>query len=301
MQKIIPHLWFDTQAKEAANFYTSTFPDSKITHSTTLHDTPSGEVDSVTFELSGYTFMAISAGPYFKLNPAISFMLNFDPSQDEQAEQHLKELWEKLADGGQALMPLQKYDFSKLYGWIQDKYGITWQLILTNPEGEKRPFIVPSFLFVGPAMGKAKDAADFYLSVFKNSKLGNRQLYAEGMEPNKPGTVMFSDFMLENQWFVAMDGGTEHAFEFNEAISLLVTCENQEEIDYYWQKLSAVPESEQCGWLKDKFGMSWQISPSIMNEMMASGSSEQIARVTQAFLKMKKFDIQELKTAFDGQ
>jgi predicted 3-demethylubiquinone-9 3-methyltransferase (glyoxalase superfamily) len=300
MQKIIPHLWFDTQAKEAAAFYTSIFPNSKITQSTKLHNTPSGDVDSIAFELSGYSFMAISAGPLFKFNPSISFMLNFDPAQDKKAQQHLDELWEKLADGGQVLMPLQKYDFSELYGWIQDKYGVSWQLILTNPAGEPRPFIVPTFLFVGPAAGKAKEAVDAYLSVFKNSQLGTRQFYGEGQQPNQAGTVMFSDFMLENQWFVAMDGGSVHHFEFNEAISLLVNCDTQQEVDYYWEKLSAVPESEQCGWLKDSFGVSWQISPTVMNEMMAKGSEEQIARVTEAFLKMKKFDIAQLQAAYEG-
>src|SRR4051812_24196442 len=114
MQKIIPHLWFDTQAKEAAEFYVSAFDNSKITNSLRLTDTPSGDADVVAFDLSGYSFMAISAGPYFKLNPSISFMLNFDPAQDEKAEEHLRVLWEKLSEGGTELMPLQEYPFSKL-------------------------------------------------------------------------------------------------------------------------------------------------------------------------------------------
>lgn len=154
MPKITPHLWFDKEAKEAAEFYVSIFPDSKIINVTTLHNTPSGDTDIVNFELDGQPFMAISAGPLFK---------------------------------------------------------------------------------------------------------------------------------------------------FNEAISFIITCKNQEEIDYYWEKLSAVPESEQCGWLKDKYGLSWQVVPEAMNELMNNKDPEKLGRVTQAFLKMKKFDIEELKRASEGE
>lgn len=298
MQKIVPHLWFDTQAKEAAEFYCAAFPNSKITSSSVMHDTPSGDCDVLSFNLNGHDFMAISAGPYFKLNPAISFMLNFDPSQDAQANQNLRALWDKLIDGGTALMPLQEYPFSKLYGWVQDKFGVTWQLMLTNPTGEPRPFIVPALLFAGDSTNKAEEATQFYLSVFKNAKQGTVARYPQPTGPAKPGAIMFSDFMLENQWFAAMDSGVEHAFGFNEAISLLVNCDTQEEIDYYWNKLSAVPEAEQCGWLKDKFGVAWQISPLALTAMMSEGTPEQVTAVTQAFMKMKKFDIAQLEVAY---
>ena len=198
-------------------------------------------------------------------------------------------------------MPLQEYPFSKWYGWVQDKFGVSWQLILTNPEGDKRPFIVPSLLFVGEAYGKAEEAVNYYLSVFKDSKLGQRIKYPAGAEPNKEGTVMFSDFSLFGSWFTAMDGGGDHKFKFNEAVSFIVSCDSQKEIDYFWEKLSHVKESEQCGWLKDKFGVSWQIVPSRMGEMMEKGTPEQNKRVTEAFLKMKKFDIKTLEEAFDNK
>src|SRR5262249_31468829 len=153
MKRITPHLWFDKEAKEAAEFYGSVFPNSRITNVTTIRDTPSGDCDVVSFELSGQPFMAISAGPLFK---------------------------------------------------------------------------------------------------------------------------------------------------FNESISFLVYCDTQEEIDYYWKRLSAVPAAEQCGWLKDKYGLSWQIVPTALDNMMRDGSNEQVARVTQAFLKMKKFDLAELQRAYEG-
>jgi predicted 3-demethylubiquinone-9 3-methyltransferase (glyoxalase superfamily) len=299
-QTIVPHLWYDKEAKEAAEFYASIFPNSQITDVTTIHDTPSGDSDIVSFELWRQKFMAISAGPFFKINPSISFMVNFDPSREENAKEKLNDVWKKLSEGGTELMPLDKYPFSEWYGWIQDKYGLSWQLILTNPDGEERPAIIPSLLFVGDQCGNAEEAIRFYLSVFKNAKQGLIARYPEGMEPDKEGTIMFSDFNLENLWFVAMDSAHEHKFSFNEAISFMVYCDTQEEIDYYWEKLSAVPEAEQCGWLKDKFGVSWQIVPRQMDEMMSKGTPEQLARLTKAFLKMKKFDLVELQKAYKG-
>ncbi len=301
MQKITPHLWFDKEAKEAAEFYTSLLPDSTITNVTTLHDTPSGDSDIVSFTLSGYSFMAISAGPLFKFNPSISFMLNFDPLHDKDAKARLDRLWNKLAEGGQVLMEIGEYPFSKRYGWVQDKYGLSWQLILTDPEGEVRPFIIPSIMFVGDMCGKAEEASDFYLSIFKDSKRGEIARYPAGMEPDKEGTVMFMDLKLEGQWFAVMDSAHAHDFSFNEAISFIVNCKTQAEVDYYWEKLSAVPESEQCGWLKDEYGISWQIVPTAMDEMMSEGTPEQIARVTEAFMPMKKLDIATLQKAYEGK
>jgi predicted 3-demethylubiquinone-9 3-methyltransferase (glyoxalase superfamily) len=301
MQKIIPHLWFDTQAKEAAGFYISLFPESKITNVATLHDTPSGDTETVTFTLWGHSFSAISAGPLFKFNPSISFMVNFDPSLDSEAALRIDRVWAKLVDGGQVLMPLDKYPFSERYGWLQDKYGLSWQLILTDPEGEPRPFIIPSMLFVGAVAGKAEEATDFYLSVFQTSKRGEIARYGAGMEPEVEGTIMFSEVQLEGQWFTAMDSANQHEFAFNEAISFMVSCKDQEEIDYFWQRLSAVPEAEVCGWLKDKYGVSWQIVPVQLDEMMRNGTREQIDRVTQAFLKMKKFDVSRLIEAYEGR
>jgi predicted 3-demethylubiquinone-9 3-methyltransferase (glyoxalase superfamily) len=301
MKKITPHLWFDKEAVEAAKFYTSILPNSKIINISTIHDTPSGDSDIVSFELDGKPFMSISAGPLFKCNPSISFFLNFDPSQDENAKEHLNYTWEQLSKDGKILMELGKYPFSEWYGWVQDKYGISWQLILTNPAGETRPFIIPSLMFVGAVAGKAEEAINYYISVFKHSKRGTTSKYPPGMEPDKEGTLMFADFMLENQWFVAMDSAQRHDFQFNEAISLIIPCENQGEIDFFWEKLSAVTEAEQCGWVKDKYGVSWQVWPTILGELMQKGNKEQVARLTSAFLKMKKFDIEKLQLAFDGK
>ena len=182
---IVPHLWYDKEANEAAQFYAAVFPDSKITNVTTLHDTPSGDADLVSFELMGQKFMAINGGPYFKFNPSVSFFVNFDPFTSKDTSEKINEVWNKLSEGGTVFMPLDKYPFSEKYGWIQDKYGLSWQLILTDPEGEERPAIMPSLLFVGNQCGKAKEAIHYYLSVFKHSKQGHIARYPQGMEPEQ--------------------------------------------------------------------------------------------------------------------
>lgn len=148
---------------------------------------------------------------------------------------------------------------------------------------------------------QAEEAVKFYTSIFKNSKIGAISRYGkEGFEIHhmRAGTVMTVEFEIEGQKFLALNGGP--VFKFNEAISFIVNCETQAEIDYYWDKLSSDPKAEQCGWLKDKYGLSWQIVPTAMDEMMEKGTKQQIARVTEAFLKMKKFDIKKLQEAYSS-
>src|SRR5262249_60833866 len=150
-----------------------------------------------------------------------------------------------------------------------------------NPEGEQRQFIIPFLLFVGDVYGKAEQASDFYLSIFRHSKRGAIVRYGAGQAPDKEGAVMFTDFMLEGQWFAAMDSAHEHKFKFNEAISFMVNCDTQEEFDYYW-KLSAVPQAEQCGWLKDKFVLSWQVVPTGLDETIRKATPGPHAPASQA-------------------
>ncbi len=308
MQKITPNLWFDTNAEEAVAFYSKVFRGG-TTHATTyypdvgkeIHGMDPGTVLTVDFEIEGYRLLALNGGPVFTFTPAISFMVNFDPSREPDARERLDDVWEALADGGEALMPLDEYPFSKRYGWVKDKYGVSWQLVLTDPEGEPRPTIVPSMLFVGDVAGKAEEAINFYTSIFKDAKIGTLARRPAGMEPEKEGSLLFGDFMLEGQWFSAMDSALkEHRFTFNEAISLLVTCKDQEEIDYFWERLSAVKESEQCGWLKDKYGVSWQIAPEGMAALLHNPDKERANRAMAAMLKMKKINIAELEAAANG-
>jgi predicted 3-demethylubiquinone-9 3-methyltransferase (glyoxalase superfamily) len=293
MQKITPHFWFDKEAKEATAFYTTLFPDSKVNKITTITNTPSGDCDIVTFQLAGQNFMAISAGPYFKLNPSISLFVVF------KNESEIQGVWDELVDGGKVLMPFQTYPWAHKYGWLQDRYGLSWQLSWSDHHdmGQK---ITPMLMFTRDKAGMTKEAIADYTSIFPNSKTEMLTEYTKE-DGDKEGFIKHGRFTLCGQDFMAMDSSGPHAFGFNEAFSIIVNCDTQEEIDQYWEKLSAVPEAEQCGWLKDKYGISWQIVPTAMGKMMDSGTKEQIAQVTQAFLKMKKFDIAKLVEAYEGK
>lgn len=292
--KIVPHLWFDKEAKEAAQLYTSVIPGSGVTNVTTLRDTPSGDADVVSFNLAGQPFMAISAGPLFRFNPSISFHIKCQTSDEVDA------LWKSLSPGGKVLMELGSYPFSERYGWLQDRYGLSWQIIHAGG-GAIRQKIVPALMFVGGVCGKAEEALSFYASVFRNGKANILARYGKGAAPDREGSVQYASFEIEGMEYAAMDSAHPHDFAFNEAISFMVKCQDQSEIDYYWSKLSHVPAAEQCGWLKDRYGVSWQVTPRRMDEMMGSASKEQMARVTQAFLKMKKFDLATLEQAYRGR
>jgi predicted 3-demethylubiquinone-9 3-methyltransferase (glyoxalase superfamily) len=291
-QTIVPSLWFDTQAKEAAALYTALFQDSHIESITTLHDTPSGDVDTVMLRLCGQRFSFISAGPLFKFNPSISFQVECTSKAE------VDKLWAGLGEGGSALMPLQSYPFNEYFGWVADRYGVSWQLMLVP--GATRQQIVPAFLFVGAQCGKAEAAIQLYTSLFPDSQIGGITRYGTGEAPDAEGTVKQAAFTLAGHRFSAMDSAHAHQFSFNEAVSLMVYCADQATIDHYWERLSAVPEAEQCGWLKDPFGVSWQIVPEAMDAMMADPDPAKVARVTAAFLQMKKFDLAALQRAYAG-
>lgn len=294
MQSITPHLWFDSEAREAAQLYTSVVDGSEIVAVTTLHDTPSGDCDVVSFALAGQPFMAISAGPLFRFNPSVSFRIDCETAGEVDT------LWRRLGEGGRVLMPLDSYPFSPRYGWLQDRYGLSWQ-VMHAAGREVTQRIVPTLMFVGSACGRTEEAIGLYTSVFGGALVGDPMRYGSGEEPETEGNIRFAAFTLDGMHFAAMDSGREHDFAFNEAISLLVPCDTQEQIDRCWEALSVVPEAEQCGWLKDRFGLSWQIAPSAMQRMLRDGDAEQIARVTRAFLGMRKFDIAVLEDAYAGR
>ncbi len=294
MQKLTPHLWFDTKAKEAAELYVSLFGNgSKVASVRTLHGTPSGDVDVVSFELWGLRFDAISAGPLFKFNPAISIAVQCH----DEAE--IDRIYAGLKEGGKELMALDVYPWSKKYGWVADRFGLTWQLNLPADDHDFKDRIAPQLMFTKDTAGMAEEAMEFYASVFPDSKVRSVHRFGPG-EAGPEGKVAHGEFELFGQTLMALDGYGPHDFRFNEAISLLVRCKDQAEIDRYWAALSADPAAEQCGWLKDKYGVSWQIAPEAMDELMSSGDQEEVNRVTAAFLKMKKFDIAELERAAKG-
>lgn len=289
MGKIVPHFWFDNNAKEAVDFYMSLFEDSEMLVVQELEDTPSGD-DTIAYEfnLAGQHFAALNGGPLFKINPSISLTVLGDTNDE------IQRLWDQLIDGGKELMPLQKYDFSEFYGWVEDKYGLSWQLI--SSEGiEYKQKIIPSLMFSGPATGKAREAITYYTNLFQDGAVGDISEYERGQAEIPKAEIAHATFEIMDLEFIIADNGVEVDYSFNEAVSLMIMCVTQAEIDYYWEKLSADPTAEQCGWLKDKFGLSWQVVPMNLSELLSTGTRKQINAVTQAFLPMKKIEIEKLE------
>lgn len=289
MQKLQLHLWYDTQAVKAAAFYTNIFPNSSIDAHNVIPETPSGNAEILTFTLAYVTFQTISGGPFFKLNPSVSLSVLCNTVEE------VDNYWDKLIADGEALMPLDSYPFSKRYGWLKDKFGLTWQIMHTDQSITQK--IVPNLLFSGEQAGKAQEALRFYADTFDNAEITQLSIYREGEVPNPKAKLKYGTFTLEGLQLTAMGNAMETDLAFNEAVSIIVSCKDQEEIDRLWQRLSASPEHEQCGWLKDKYGLSWQIVPQEMDALMCDESGAYIPSVTQAMLQMKKLDIQALKDA----
>ncbi|WP_105567746.1 VOC family protein [Microbacterium halophytorum] len=277
-QKIVPNLWCD-RAEEAGAFYASVLRNASS--ETTAHypdDVPdwqqefAGQPLTVDVVIDGFRIVLINAGDAFRPNPTVSFMLNFDPlqfgSDADAAKAALDETWAGFSEGGRVLMPLQEYPFSPRYGWVEDRYGTSWQLMLTDPDGDPRPFVIPQLMFARDVTGKAREAAEFYASLFEDSGVGFVAEYPEQTGPAAAGDVMFGEVRLAGQWFSMMDSGAEMESSFTNGVSLEVLCDGQAEIDRLWEALSADPEAEQCGWLADHYGLSWQIIPAEMGELM---------------------------------
>lgn len=296
-------LWFDNQAEDAVQLYTSTFPNSRRERVARygkegfeFHHQPEGAVMTLDFTVDGQRFTALNAGPVFSINPSISFFATYE------TEAEVDRIWKALSEGGKVLMALDKYPWSQKYGWVQDRFGVSWQLAWGNRKDVGGQSIVTSLMFVGEHCGQAEAAMKHYTSIFSDSGISGILRYGADQAPDREGTVMHAQFTLGGQTFAAMDSAVAHAFNFNEGISLVVSCETQEEVDYYWERLSegGDPKAQVCGWLKDKFGVSWQVVPNILEEMLHDRDKQKVENVTRAYMRMKKFDIASLKAAFEG-
>jgi predicted 3-demethylubiquinone-9 3-methyltransferase (glyoxalase superfamily) len=277
--KLFPCLWFNGNGKQAAELYSAAFGNTVIT-------ADNGMV--VMIEISGCKIMMLNGGPMFTPNASISLFVTFNDEKEIDAA------WNKLSDNGKVMMPLNKYPWSDKYGWVQDKFGISWQLMMVKP-GIMEQKITPAFMFTQSVAGKAEDAMNFYTSLFPNSSVESISRYEKG-EPDVEGTVKHGRFLLDGQLFVAMDSSMPHAFTFSEGVSISVDCDTQEEIDHYWNSLTANGGQESmCGWLKDKYGVSWQIVPSMLGKLMSDPVKGQ--RVMQALMQMRKLEIDKLMNA----
>ncbi|WIM66860.1 VOC family protein [Corynebacterium breve] len=291
MQKIIPNIWCAGTADEAAELYVDAFPRTSVVDTVTypteglleFQQALAGQTLTNELQLDGFHLILVNAGNEFRPTPALNFLLNFE--QDGDALRHA---WEVLSAEGLVMMDLGTYAHSELYGWVEDKFGVSWQLMVTNPEGDDRPFVNPQLMFCGAVQNKCEEATDFYLDVFSDAQPGNRVRYSDmGHIPDNNAEIVYSDFQLEGQWFTAMDSAVDQAFTFNEGVSLMVHVADQAELDRLWDALSADPNAEQCGWLKDIFGVSWQIVPANLAELMAKpGAYEKL-------MGMKKIHIDQ--------
>jgi predicted 3-demethylubiquinone-9 3-methyltransferase (glyoxalase superfamily) len=296
MQNIDSFLWFENDTEEAVNFYTGIFKNSKVFRTSRYNEEsakasgiPNGSVMVADFQLSGRKFVALNGGPVegFTFNPSTSFFVNCG------TEEEINNLFQKLASGGKILMPLDKYPFSEKYAWINDKFGVSWQLDFKNHKQSITPFLW--------FKNQAEEAMNYYIEVFSaldGNKSGIIKLQRFGDNANSPAEkIQFARFSLNGQEFIAMDNNHE---EFTPAISFSVNCETQKEVDELWEKLSAGGTTSQCGWLTDKFGVTWQIVPIALGQLISDPDPDKSRRVMKAMLKMTKLDIAGLQRAYEN-
>jgi predicted 3-demethylubiquinone-9 3-methyltransferase (glyoxalase superfamily) len=276
--RIMPCIWSDQQAGETARLYTEAFPDTIVRITTPM---------VVTMDMSGQPFMILNGGPKYHPNPSVSFFFVMETNAE------IDQAFSVLSAGGKVMMPLQSYPWSEYYAWVQDRYGVSWQLFRGSREGMGGT-VLPSLMFTGSQAGKAEEAIGLYTSVFPDSGIIDISRYTAG-EADVTGTIKHGRFRINGQTFTAMDSSLMHGFGFTEGVSLVITCDTQEEIDHYWNRLCEGGEEGMCGWLKDRYGLSWQVVPSILPKLMAD--PEKSPRVIALFLQMKKFDLETLLTA----
>jgi predicted 3-demethylubiquinone-9 3-methyltransferase (glyoxalase superfamily) len=278
-EPITPCLWFNNQAKEAATLYCSVFSHAKIT----------AESPIVTeISVSGQSFTLLDGGPMYQPNASISFFYICE------TEQELDRIWNTFSKEGTIMMPVDAYPWSEKYGWITDKYGISWQLALgkISDTGQK---ITPCLLFTGKQYGRAEEAITHYAGIFENTTLDGILRYGDNESPDQEGRIKHAQININSQKFMLMESAGTHDFTFTEGVSFTIHCETQEQIDYYWEKLTESGEESMCGWLKDKFGVSWQIIPTVLRSIM--GDPAKAGKAAQAFMSMRKFNIEQLVQA----
>jgi len=296
MQKLTPFLWFEKDLKGITDFYSSVFPGTKVKSNGRLNDTPSGDVEMAGINILGLELSLMAAGPQYTFKPSVSFMVLCESIEEVEI------YWHKLIESGRALMDISEYPFAKRFGWVEDKYKVNWQLIYREPDSAAvvTQKIIPALMFSGEGIGRAEEALDFYVKTFHDSKKNSVELYEPGETSEPKARVKHARFVIEGVQFAMMDGNGN--FDFEQAVSFMVLCNNQAEVDFFWNALTADGGKEiQCGWLTDKFGVPWQVVPSAFEKCMREGTSEQIARVQKAFMKMKKFEISTLEKAYNGE
>lgn len=273
-KRIYPCLWFNKNAQEAVDFYSLIFSDIRKFDSNGF---------STTFEIAGSKFMVMNGGPTYQVNSAISYYFY------SGSEAVLQRIYESLSAGGHILMPLGKYEWSTQYAWVIDRFGVNWQLDIDDIQSKQK--IVPTCLFVNKKNQSVKDAISHYTGIFKPSKVILEAPY--NTESGMPfGTLLFAQCSLNGYIFNTMSSTMVHDYDFTPGNSFVIECSTQAEIDYYWHKLGDGGHYSRCGWLVDKFGISWQVLPDFLAKLV--NDPDKGPKVIQAFMKMQKFDIETL-------
>lgn len=277
-KQITPCLWYDARAQEAAKLYCSVFADAKIM-------TQSPFVTEI--QILGQNMILLDGGPKYHPNPSISFYYIC-----EQAEE-FNRIWNAFKEDGSILMPAGEYPWGERYGWITDRYGVSWQLALgkISDVGQK---ITPCFLFTDQQYGRAEEAIAHYTTIFKNTAIDGILRYEANEQPDEQGKVKHAQMSLDGQKLMLMDSAS-HKFSFSEGVSLTIFCETQQEIDYYWEKLTESGAESMCGWLRDKFGVSWQIIPTVLSKILSD--PKKAGKAAQAFMSMRKLNIEQIVQA----
>jgi len=265
---LIPCLWFNDKALEAANFYCDLFG-GKIT---------SSDDGSVRFNLRGRSYTALNGGPQHQINESISFMVYCGTDKE------IERINEALMEAGEALMEMGAYPWSRRYAWVKDKFGVSWQLDVDSINNKQD--IVPSLMFVNDQKYEVKHAINYYHKIFPNCQLLMKSEFEPSMKMPK-GTLNFAQHKIDGNIFNFMSSHLETVWNISSGISFVIQCEDQQEIDHYWEELTRDGEANRCGWLKDKYGISWQVIPDQLSDLLnkPEGMSN--------FLQMTKIKIAE--------
>jgi predicted 3-demethylubiquinone-9 3-methyltransferase (glyoxalase superfamily) len=278
-EKITPCLWFNGQAQEAAKTYCAVFANAKITAQSPI-------VTAIT--VSGQNITLLDGGPQYKPNPSISLYYVC------ATEAEFDRIWNTLEKGATVLVPASKSPGAGKSGWLTDKYSVSWQLVVGNV-GDVGQKVTPCFVFSGSQYGRTEEALTRYTSIFRNSKVEGIVRYGKNELPEVEGKIKHAQIAVNGQKIKFMEIKSRPDFKFTEGVSLTIHCESQQEIDYYWERLTESGEESMCGWLKDKFGVSWQIIPTMLSKIMSDPAKA--GKAAQAFMSMRKLNIEQIVQA----
>lgn len=277
---IIPAFWCNGTMAEQARAYAALFPGATIDGQEPAAWAP--DAPGATLALDGCPVQLIDGGPMYAPTPAISL---FVQRADEAG---VRALWDALAEGGAVLIPLEAWPWARLYGWVQDRWGVSWQVNL-GPVAEVGQAVLPYLTFVGAAAGKVRAALDLYARAFPDLTVDGIHDH-DGSGPDPAGTVMHAQVRLRGGTMMLSDSAHAHAWGFTPGTSLSVLCADQAQVDRLWDLFLDGGQPSRCGWLTDAFGLSWQIVPQVLHDIMTTGTRDQKARAVAAFLPMDRLD-----------